>query len=132
MSKKQSKQSQIIDLNSFDNEISLWKLVPCGKIGHSMLKTIVDSVHNNALFSSLLLAGSDGLTTTGTCFLRALGSTSYIQVDACLLNDVYNLHLFLLGEQHDGFLISNIEYLPPVLKPCFSAIPAKAVTSNSA
>ena len=60
--KKQKKQQQIIDLDSFD-DISLFQMIPSGTgMSLSHLKTLVDSVHySQAKLNSLLLTGKEGL-----------------------------------------------------------------------
>jgi hypothetical protein len=108
--KKQTKQhDQVIDLDTFN--ISLFKMVPSGKgMSLSLLKTYVDAVLNGrAKLNSLLITGKAGLQTHAGAFLRALGIDYYNQIDAEMIQSVFDLHVFLCGEQYDGYIIRNLE-----------------------
>ena len=114
--KKQQKQQEIIDLDSF-NDISLYQMIPSGSgMGLSHLKTIVNSCHNGrAKLNSLLIKGSAGLKTHASAFIRAMGFTDYNQIDASLLLSPTGLHPFFCQGSYQAFIISNCEKLVPVV-----------------
>ena len=93
--KKQTKQQEIIDLDSF-NDVSLFQMIPSGSgMGLSHLKTIVDSVHNGrAKLNSLLIIGKEGLQTHSSALIRALGISDYNQIDGSLLQLISGIHQF--------------------------------------
>jgi len=113
--KKQTKQQEVIDLDSF-NDISLFQMIPSGSgMGLSHLKTIVDSVHNGkAKLNSLLITGKEGLQTHSSAFLRALGITDYNQIDGSLLQLLSGIHQFFCAENHEAYIISNTEKIPSI------------------
>ena len=97
---KKQEEQETIDLDTFD-DVSLWQMMP--RMGQSLLKTIVDSIHNgNAKLSSLLIKGKDGLETHGSAFIRALGFENYNQIDGSLLNPSSGLLQFFCSEKKDG------------------------------
>ena len=108
--KKQTKQQEVIDLDSFQ-DVSLFQMIPSGSgMGLSHLKTIVDSVHNgNAKLSSLLITGKEGLQTHSSAFIRALGIENFNQIDASLLQLISGIHQFFCGENNEAYIISNID-----------------------
>ena len=112
---KKQKEQLTIDLDSFD-DVSLYQLIPSGRgMGQSLLKTIVDSVHNgNAKLNSLLIAGKEGLQTHSSAFIRAMGFETFDQIDGSLLQHISGLHNFFCGEENEAHIISNIEKLPHV------------------
>jgi hypothetical protein len=121
--KKQKEQKQVIDLDSFE-EVSLWQLLPSGSgMGLSYLKTIVDSVHNGrAKLKPILISGQEGLNTTASAFIRALGIEHCSQTDASFLNLQSSLVQFFCTGENQAFLISNAEKLVPLAYPAISDI----------
>jgi len=115
--KKQTKQQAVIDLDSF-NDVSLFQMIPSGTgMGLSLLKTIVDSVHNGrAKLNSLLITGKEGLQTHASAFIGALGISDYNQIDASLLLSPPSLHPFFCQGSYQAFVISNCEKLVPVVQ----------------
>ena len=73
------KQEQIINIDEFDETISLFQLIPSGTgRGISHLKRIVDSILNNPKEEplkplTLLITGKQGKRTHARSFIRALG-----------------------------------------------------------
>lgn len=116
--KKQKKQQEIIDLDNFDDDISLWQMIPCGKgMGLSHLKVIVDSVLNGqARLNSLVIVGKEGLTTHSFAFLRAIGSEIVNQVDGSLIHHTSGTHQFFCTENYDGYIISNVDKISSDVK----------------
>ena len=79
-------------------------------MGQSLLKTYVDAVLNGrAKLNSLLIVGRNGLQSHASAFLRALGIDYYNQIDAAMIQSVFDLHVFLCGENYEGYVISNVE-----------------------
>lgn len=117
MKKQVRQQEPIIDLESF-RDVSLYQLIPSGRgMGHLLLKTYIDAVHNGrAKINSLLLIGHEGLKTTAGAFVRALGIDNFNQTDASLLQTVYDLHNFFCAEQYEAYIITNLEWLAPALR----------------
>jgi hypothetical protein len=108
--KKQKEQKTAVDLDAFRN-VSLYQMIPSGKgFGQTLLKCHIDAVLNGrAKLNSLLITGKTGLQTTGCAFLRALGIDYYNQIDAEMIQCVFDLHVFLCGEQYEGYIITNAE-----------------------
>jgi hypothetical protein len=109
--KKQTKQhDQVIDLDSFD-DVSLYQMIPSGRgFGQALLKCHIDaSLNGRAKLNSLLITGKVGLQTHAGAFLRALGIDYYNQIDAEMIQSVFDLHVFLCGEQYGGYIITNSE-----------------------
>ena len=75
---KKQEQKDIVSIDQFDEEISLYQLVPAGTGKYlSHLKTIVNSILHNPEQQprkplSLLVIGSQGTRTCCRAFLRAL------------------------------------------------------------
>ena len=115
--KKQQKQQDVVDLDSFD-DVSLFQMIPSGSgMGLSHLKTLVDSVHNGrAKLNSLLLTGKEGLQTHSSAFIRALGIENYNQIGSSLLLSPPSLHPFFCQGSYQAFIISNCEKLVPVVQ----------------
>jgi Holliday junction resolvasome RuvABC ATP-dependent DNA helicase subunit len=115
--KKQAKQQEIIDLDTF-SDVSLFQLIPSGRgMGQSLLKTYVDSVHNgSARLKSILISGKEGLSTTGVAFIKAFGITRYNQIDGSLLHNCGELNMFFCGGNYEAYLISNIETIPSTVQ----------------
>jgi hypothetical protein len=108
--KKQKEQKTAVDLDAFRN-VSLYQMIPSGRgFGQTLLKCHVDAVLNGrAKLNSLLITGKAGLQTHAGAFLRALGIDYYNQIDAEMIQSVFDLHVFLCGEQYDGYIIRNLE-----------------------
>ena len=124
--KKQEKQCDIIDLDTF-NDVSLFQMIPSGSgMGLSHLKTIVDSVHNgNAKLSSLLITGKEGLQTHSSALIRALGIENYNQIDGSLLQLISGIHQFFCGENNEAYLISSAEKMTSTAQLHISTILTK-------
>lgn len=118
MKKQVRHQEEIIDLEAFDNDISLWQMLPSGRgMGQALLKTHVDAVLNGrATLHSMLITGPEGLRTTAGAFVRSLGIDNFNQTDASLLQTVYDLHIFFCAEQYEAYIITNLEWLDPALR----------------
>lgn len=116
--KHQAKQEEIIDFGAFDEDISLWNMVPSGRgSGQALLKTHVDAVlKGRAPLHSMLIHGSEGLRTTAGAFIRALGIDTYNQTDASLIQSVSDVHNFFCGEQYEGYILTNIERIAPLVR----------------
>lgn len=104
----------IIDIDEFDQSVSLWQLLPCGN-GHGlkMLKYIVDSVLNSQKAQnniSILLTGKQGKRTHGRAFLRAVGIEDINEIPAELLRPTSGVMSFFDNANvNQGYLISDIE-----------------------
>ncbi len=115
--KKQEKQEHVINLDTFE-EVSLWQMIPSGKgMGQSLLKTLVDSVHNgNAKLKSLLITGKEGLRTHASAFIRALGIDNYNQIDGSMLHPASGLVQFFNTDKYQAYMITNAEKITPVVQ----------------
>ena len=120
--KKQKEQQEIIDLDSFDDDISLWQMIPSGTnkgTGLSLLKTYCDAALNSrAKLKSMLITGTSGLQLkiTANAFLRGLGLEKVNITDAALLQSVFDVHIFFCGDEYEGYVITNIEKTIPSVK----------------
>jgi hypothetical protein len=125
---KQTNQHDIIDIDSFEDGISIWQMLPSGTnkgTGLSLLKTHVDAVLNGrAKLKSLLITGRSKaqLVLTANAFLRGLGLENINVTDAALLQSVFELHIFFCGEAYDGYVITNIEKTIPSIKSFFCGL----------
>lgn len=128
---KKQGQKQIVDLDQFDQTVSLWQLLPSGTgRGLKQIKTIVDSIHNSKVEHtlkplSMLISGTQGTRTHARCFLRAIGLDYPLELPAHLLqataNEVFNF--FSPTRLCDSYIISAISLLyPSVLKTPFEII----------
>ena len=130
---KKQQQKQIISIDQFDNEVSLYQLLsPGAGRGLSHLKTIVNSILHNPGHKqreplSLLVVGEQGTRTHSRCFIRALGLESINEIPAKLLHSQINaVHEFfnpLFPAQ--SFLVSNIDALYPSVLKCLYEIISK-------
>ena len=117
--KKQQEQKQIVDLDQFDQTVSLWQLLPSGAgRGLKRLKIIVDSVQNDQVEQprkplSILITGKQGVRTHARSFLRALGMDHPHELPASLLqsstNEVFNF--FSPTRWCDSYIISSLSLL---------------------
>jgi hypothetical protein len=113
--KKQEEKQELIDWDHFQDEMSLWKMVPPGTnkgTGLSLLKTYIDSVlHSHGVLKSLLLVGKSKmqLELTATAFLRSLGGDNINMSDAVLVHSIHELYIFLCGRNYDGYILTDIE-----------------------
>ena len=91
--KKQQEQKEIVDIDEFDNSISLYQLIPSGTgKAQRHLQQIVDAHfnsqkkrnHNKPL--SLLIVGGQGKRTHAYAFLRALGLNLTEEIPSVFLN----------------------------------------------
>ncbi len=128
---KKQEQKQIVDLDEFDQTVSLYQLLPSGAGRASKkLKTIINSIHNGQVKQSkkpfsLLIAGSQGTRTHARSFLRALGMDYPLELPANLvqasINEVFNF--FSPTRLCDSYIISSFSLLyPSVLKTPFEII----------
>ena len=128
---KKQQQKQIMDLDIFDQSVSLWQLLPSGTgKGLKHLKTIIDSLHNSKVENSirplsLLISGSQGTRTHARSFLRALGLNHPLEMPSNLIqataNEVFTF--FSPSRFCDSYIISAISLLYPViLKTVFEII----------
>ena len=102
------------DLKEFDQSVSLWQLIPSGQgSGLSMLKTIVDSIHNSSdsKLPSILITGPSGKRTHAKAFARALGLEQIKEIDASLLYPASGLLQFFEANQEIAYVITNAEKL---------------------
>jgi len=124
---KKQDQKQIVDIEAF-NDVSLWQLIPSGRgLGLSLLKTIVNAIHNGDFkLRSLLIVGHAGLRTHGSAFIRALGIEKLSQIDGSLLPPGGELVKFFNSDKDQAFLITNADELTPMLQlPVY-----KIITTN--
>ena len=128
---KKQEHKQIISIDQFDEEISLYQLLsPGAGRGLTHLKTIVNSILHNPEQEqrkplSLLIVGKQGARTHGRSFIRALGLESINEIHALLLHASHNaIHEFfnpLLPPQ--SFLISSIDTLySSILKTLYEIV----------
>ena len=112
-------QKQLINIDQFDQTVSLYQLIPAGPgRAISQLKLIVDSIHNNPEeYSktplSLLLAGKQGTRTRARCFLRALGLEYINEMPSHFLQSPANLiyEFFSPLKFYDSHIVSDIDSL---------------------
>ncbi len=129
--KKQLEQKPIVDLDQFDQTVSLWQLLPSGT-GRSTrkLKVIVDSHLNSQVEQShkpfsLLIAGKQGTRTHARSFLRALGLDQPLELPAELLQSTYSevFHFFNPARVCDSYIISSCsQLLESILKTPYEII----------
>ncbi len=114
---KKQEQRQIVDLDEFDSEISLFQLIPCG-IGRRLkfLRHMVDSILNNSHSRkgfkpiSLLITGTQGKRTHGRCFLRALGIEQICEMPSSLVYPAPAIQDFFdEPTPSKGYLISDVK-----------------------
>ncbi len=112
---KKQKEKQIVDLDQFDQTVSLWQLLPSGT-GRSTkkLKVIIDSLHNSPVEQSrkpfsLLISGKQGTRTHARSFLRALGLDHPLELPTQLLQSTYSevFHFFSPTRMCDSYIISS-------------------------
>lgn len=115
--KKQTKQDEPI-IDTF-GQVSLYQIIPSGRgMAQSLLKTFIDSIHiGRTHINSLLIVGKSGAKTIAGAFLRSVGMTDFNETDASLLQNVYDLHIFICNESNEGYIIGNIEHLAPSVIP---------------
>ena len=99
--KKNETKKELCTLDTFDQEVSLWQLLPAGD-GKALkrVKTIVNAVHNGQIPKgtkplSLLITGETGKRTLGRACLRALGALSINELPSYLLSLRYGVGLFI-------------------------------------
>jgi len=114
---KQNKNQNIADLSDFDDEISLWQLIPPGSgRGLTHLKLIVDSYLNNTNLQrdsprprSILIIAPQGAKTYARSFCRAL-ALEYKVVSAQRLNCIANLlNFFCPSDSSMAYVVTDIE-----------------------
>lgn len=128
---KKQKEKQIVDLDQFDQTVSLWQLLGSGSgKGLKKLKVIVDSLQNSKVEQShkpfsLLISGTQGTRTHARCFLRALGLDHPLELPAQLLQSTFNevFHFFSPTRMCDSYIISSCSLLlASILKTPFEII----------
>lgn len=127
---KKQDQKHIVSIDRFDQEVSLYQLVPPGTgRGLSHLKTIVDSILYNPEQQprkplSLLVIGKQGAKTCGRAFLRALALDEINETPAQLLHSQTIIHEFFKPLfMPQGYLVSDINYLyPSAIKTLYQII----------
>ena len=97
---KKQEHKHIVSIDQFDEEISLYQLIPAGAGKYlSHLKTVVNSIlHNPEQHRrkplSLLVVGKSGAKTCGRAFLRALALDEINETPAQLLHSQNIIHEF--------------------------------------
>jgi hypothetical protein len=127
---KKQKRNNIISIDQFDEEISLYQLLPTTGEGLTYLKTIVDSILHNPEQEqrkpmSLLIVGRQGTRTHARAYIRALAIEDIKETPAQLLqsppNAAHEFFNFFIPSQ--SFLISGIDTLyTPVQKTIYEVI----------
>lgn len=129
--KKQKEQKKIVDLDQFDQTVSLWQLLPSGAgRGLKRLKIIVDSIQNGQVEQprkplSILITGKQGVRTHARSFLRALGLDYPHELPANILNTTTNevFNFFSPTRWCDSYIISSLSLLyNPILKTPYEII----------
>jgi len=129
--KKQKEQKKIVDLDQFDQTVSLWQLLPSGAgRGLKRLKIIVDSIQNGQVEQprkplSILITGKQGVRTHARSFLRAIGLDHPHELPANLLHSTVNevFNFFSPTRWCDSYIISSLSLLYPlVLKTPYEII----------
>jgi len=118
---KNTENKQILSVDRFDEEISLWQLIPCGSgRGTTHLRLIADSILNNNQPSvptkplSLLLHGKGGAKKThASAFLRAIGIDSVNRIPAGMLYSLRDLTEYF--DSAEACIITEIDDMPPML-----------------
>ena len=137
MNKQENKH--IISIDTFDQTISLYQLIPSGSgLGIRHLKAVIDSIFNCPVKSnkplSVLIVGQQGCRTHARSFLRALGLEFVNEMPAHLLQSpiaaIYNFFSPLLPT--DAYIISAVDRLyPSILKPLYEVIAHGEYTRNN-
>ncbi len=134
MNKKQEDKIYC-SLDYFDQDVSLWQLIPAGTgKGLKRLKFIVDSILNSEESQSvkplsLMITGKQGLRTHARCFLRALGYENPYEMPLHLLEsssgEIHNF--FSPMRSCDSYIISCMADIhSPSIKTIYEAM-AKGV-----
>ena len=117
MSKTQKQTTT--ELDSFDEEISLWQLLPTGK-GHglSLLKTIVDSIlnTNKNKLPSILITGSEGKRTHARAFVRALGIDDIKEIHGSLLQPVSGVMQYFCSIDDTAHIVTDINQIHSLVR----------------
>lgn len=116
---KKQKEKQIVDLDQFDQTVSLWQLLGSGSgKGLKKLKVIVDSLHNSKVEQShkpfsLLISGKQATRTHARSFLRAMGLDHPLELPAQLLQSTFAevFHFFNPIRMCDSYIISSCSLL---------------------
>jgi hypothetical protein len=84
---KRAEEKRIISLSEFDNEVSLYQLLPAGS-GRALrlLRYVVDYIHTTHpdRIPSIIITGEQGVSTHARCYLRALGIEDIRLLEATL------------------------------------------------
>lgn len=116
-----TENKQILSVDRFDEEISLWQVIPCGSgRGITHLRLIADSILNNnqplhpTKPLSLLLYGKGGAKKThASAFLRAIGIDSANRISAGMLYSLRDLTEYF--SPAEAYIITEIDDMPPML-----------------
>lgn len=118
---KNTENKQILSVDRFDEEISLWQLIPCGSgRGTTHLRLIADSILNNnqplqpTKPLSLLLHGKGGAKKThASAFLRAIGIDSANRIPAGMLYSLRDMSEYF--DSAEAHIITEIDDMHPML-----------------
>ena len=116
---KKQEEKKIVDLDEFDNTVSLWQLIKSGNgRGQKKLEFIVDSILNSKVEPShkpfsMILSGTQGCSTHARCILRAIGLDFPYELPAQLLqSNNYEVHSFFFPSRMcDSYIISSASLL---------------------
>lgn len=111
----------IVDIDEFDETVSLWQLLPCGN-GYAlkMLKYIADFIfnaQNKKKNVNIFITGKQGKKTHGRAFLRALGIETITEIPAELLKPATGICSFFDNpHSYQGYIISEVEKLQELVQ----------------
>ena len=112
-----NKQKPLIDLDEFDDQVSIWQLIPAGE-GKALkkLKLIVESVLNGDVEKesskplSLLISGKNSTKIYAKAFLRGLGLGDIREIPAPVIQSYNDLiEFFHLSSSDTGYIISQAQ-----------------------
>jgi hypothetical protein len=118
---KKIEEKRIADLSEFDNEVSLYQMIPSGSgRGLSLLKKIVDYIHTAKPFRlpSILIVGAQGARTHARAFLRALAFEDVRETDGLLMQPCSALIDYFRNPSPDtGYIIAGAHNLDKLVQP---------------
>jgi hypothetical protein len=117
---KKAEEKRLISLSEFDNEVSLYQLIPAGSgKGLSLLKRVVDYIHTSkpTRLPSILITGEQGCMTHARAFMRALGLVDVREIDSILLQPTsYVVRYFDIPTRDTGYILTAIGQLNPLIQ----------------
>lgn len=108
---KKAEEKRIISLSEFDNDVSLYQLIPAGSgKGLKLLKMVVDYIltAKPKRIPSVLIIGGQGTKTHARAYLRALGLEDVREIDGSLLQPCSSLIDYFRNSSPDtGYVIAG-------------------------